>query len=93
VSEINIVVETALHRWPGRELGVGPELGNGSREDVGTGVPESLEFSHLISLFQRFSLLLLRIRHSEKVSGPQRTYFTAITNGKAPYSHANEPYS
>ncbi len=55
VGQIDVVVEAVFHGGTGGELGFGPDFEDGGGEDVGGGVAEPLQISHLLPLLESFA--------------------------------------
>ena len=85
--KIDIVVETIFHRRPGSKLGIRPDPANGRGQNVGGGVPKSLQVRHLVSLFEGLALAFGGFRHEgKKVSASNYVFYSNYNPESRPKS-------
>ena len=57
--KVDIILESSLHWWSSRELGVGPELGNRGSHYMRARMPEALQVTHLIPFVESLALFFV----------------------------------
>ena len=86
MRQLDVVIETVLHRRPGGELRIGPDFQNGRGQDVRGGMAEALDVGHLGALLECLAVVAHGLRDSSVRAG--LAYSLGMTKARSP---AREP--